>query len=559
MSKLCIYQLLPRYFGNTCPAPVPDGSIEENGSGKFNDITTKALASIKSLGITHIWYSGILEHATQTDYSSYGISKDAPEVVKGKAGSPYAVKDYYDVDPDLATDPRLRLEEFKKLIRRTHRAGMAVVIDFVPNHLARKYHSDIYPEKDFGIQDNSSLSFSPGNNFYYLPSEAFVPPTMTSGEEQVYKEFPAKVTGNDCFRSHPSVNDWYETVKLNYGVDYLSGGRKHFSPTPDTWHKMLDILLYWVEMGVDAFRCDMAEMVPVEFWQWAIGKVKKKHKKILFIGEIYNPGRYEEYIHTGLFDYLYDKVGLYDQLKAISQGYAPACSITDCWQRLGPVQDNMLNFLENHDEQRLASDFVLGDARKALPAFVVSACMRKNPFMLYCGQELGEKGMYAEGFSRIDGRSTIFDYWSLDTLKIWNHQGKFDTELLSAEQKELRRFYAKVLNLCQSQTAIREGLFFDLMYVNGNNPYFNTAKQFAFLRKSEDELLLFVVNFCPNDVHIEVVIPEHAFEYLALTPQQEWPGEDLLSGEKQMFHLSATSPASMSVSAYSARIWKYAL
>src|ERR1700712_5334449 len=98
-EKLIIYQLLPRLYGNTKQVNKFYGSIEENGVGKFNDINEKALQEIKKMGFTHVWFTGVIEHATMTDYSAYVIKPDDPDIVKGRAGSPYAIKDYYDVDP----------------------------------------------------------------------------------------------------------------------------------------------------------------------------------------------------------------------------------------------------------------------------------------------------------------------------------------------------------------------------------------------------------------------------------------------------------------------------
>ena len=560
MAKLIIYQVFPRYFGNNRRNPVSNGDIEVNGTGKFNDFSAKALNAIKELGVTHIWYTGVLEHATQTDYSSYGIKSDPPELIKGKAGSPYAVKDYYDVSPDLAVSVPDRIKEFKNLLRRTRQAGLKTIIDFVPNHLARTYCSDMAPNgvEDFGSRDRRDKAFSPANNFYYLPGQSFRPPqeALIPGRKVQYTEKPAKVTGNDCFKAQPSVNDWYETIKLNYGVDYQGGNLTYFDPVPDTWHKMKAVLEYWVKLGVDGFRCDMAEMVPLEFWAWVIPQIKKI-KEVLFVGEVYNPGLYESFIRRGGFDYLYDKVGLYDTLRNVICEYAPTSAISDCWKRVGPLQDRMLNFLENHDEQRIASDFFAQDPRKALPALIVSACMRNNPFMLYSGQELGEKGMYQEGFSGLDGRSSIFDYWCIDSLADWNNRGRFDGALLSAEQKELRSNYAKMLNLCSQEPALYRGLFFDLMYVNMDNPYFDFSRQFAFLRKADRELLLIVVNFDAESKHIRLRIPEHAFEYLRIKPQKQWLGRDLLSGEELPFELNTQEPLPMMLPAQYGRIWKY--
>lgn len=560
MGKLIIYQVFPRYFGNNKRNSERNGDLGINGTGKFNDFSARALRSIKELGVTHIWYTGVLEHATQTDYSAYNIPADPPELIKGKAGSPYAVKDYYDVSPDLAVSVPERIKEFRNLIKRTQRAGLKTIIDFVPNHLARTYHSDAAPRAvlDFGDQDQTDQAFSPDNNFYYLPGQSFRAPNeaLIPGQDSHYTEYPAKATGNDCFKAQPSVNDWYETVKLNYGQDYQSGGLTYFDPIPDTWHKMKAILAYWVKMGVDGFRCDMAEMVPLEFWAWVIPQIKKI-KNVLFIGEVYNPGLYASFVKRGGFDYLYDKVGLYDTLRKVICAYAPASAISDCWKRLGDLQESMLNFLENHDEQRIASDFFAQDSRKALPALIVSACMRNNPFMLYSGQELGEKGMYQEGFSGLDGRSSIFDYWCIDSLADWNNQGRFDGALLNADQKELRQEYTKILNLCQEEAALHRGLFFDLMYANMDNPYFDFSRQFAFMRKADQELLLIVVNFSPESKHIQLRIPEHAFEYLQIHSQEQWLAKDMLSGELLPLELNSNDALPMLLPPYYGRIWKY--
>ena len=568
MSKTIIYQLLPRYFGNSCLRHVCNGALEENGCGKFNDITGKALSAIRDLGVTHIWYTGVMEHATQTDYSSIGIAQDHPAVVKGKAGSPYAVKDCYDVDPDLAVDPQQRLKEFVNLLRRTHRAGMKVIIDFVPNHVARQYHSDASPAltADFGAGDCREMAFASHNNFYYLPGRAFEPSFDRQGGAPVpYEEYPARATGNDCFSASPSVNDWYETVKLNYGVDYLNGRSEHFFPLPDTWSKMLAVLSYWVGLGVDGFRCDMAEMVPPAFWTWVIPQVKavaaggKQPRELLFIGEVYNPGLYRTYLNAG-FDYLYDKVGLYDTLRQVVQGHASAHDITLRWQGLGEIWPHMLNFLENHDEQRIASPFFAGSAVKAFPALVVSACLRSNPFMLYAGQELGEEGMYREGFSGQDGRSTIFDYWGLESLAQWNHRGRWDDAALSEDRRQVRDFYRRVLNLCQTETALSQGAFFDLMYVNLSRAGgFDPGRQYAFLRKSDDALLLIVANFSSKEARFHLSIPRHAFDCFGLPTDGLWQARELLSDRQASLPLYPDALTPLTVPADGAVMWKYDL
>jgi glycosidase len=532
---MIIYQVFTRLFGNICTTRKPNGSLRDNGCGKLTDFTPKALQAIRQLGATHIWYTGIIEHATQTHYERYNIRPDHPAVVKGKAGSPYAIKDYYDVDPDLARDVPHRMEEFEQLVRRTHEAGLKMIIDFVPNHVARQYHSDAQPAGTMalGEHDDTSHAFDPQNNFYYIPGAALQGDIdLCQNAPEPYVEFPAKATGNDRFDAWPGRNDWYETVKLNYGVDYCGGRACHFQPTPDTWTKMRDILLFWAGKGIDGFRCDMAEMVPVEFWGWAIPQVKAAHPDLIFIAEVYNPGEYRNYLFQGHFDYLYDKVGLYDTLRAITCGHESATAITSRWQSLDDIHDHMLNFLENHDEQRIASDFFAGSGAKGCPAMIVSATLQTSPVMVYFGQELGERGMDEEGFSGRDGRTTIFDYWTVDTVYRWVNKGKFDEALLTPKERELRAFYVRLLNLCNAEPAIRQGQFFDLTYANLTGCAFNEHRQFAFLRKHENDLLLIAVNFDENEAESGICIPAHAFDYLGIKVRGEVKAEELLSGRE---------------------------
>ena len=555
MEKAIIYQIFTRLFGNTNTTRKHNGTLTDNGCGKLNAFTPAVLRRIKELGATHVWYTGVIRHATTTDYTRYGIPRQHPAVVKGNAGSPYAITDYYDIDPDPATNVEKRMNEFESLVKRTHKAGLKMIIDFVPNHVARQYKSTAKPKgiADFGENDNTGMQFSPQNNFYYCPEQSFAADIdLYHGEELPYEEFPAKATGNDCFGNRPGRNDWYETVKLNYGVDYCDAGgvSTHFSPTPDTWKKMLDILLFWAGKGVDAFRCDMAEMVPSAFWQWVTTEVRKKHHNVKFIGEVYNPGRYREYINAG-FDYLYDKVGMYDSLRDVVCGHRSATDITRQWQTNDDIVDHMLYFLENHDEQRIASDFFAGDARKGIPALMTGALMRTNPFMLYAGQEYGERGMDEEGFSGRDGRTTIFDYWSVDSLI----HGYSSRRQLTKEEKSIEATYKKVLNIATNEKAVTEGKFFDLMYVNPTSADFNADRQYVFLRSNEDDLMIVLANFSDENSDCKINIPQHAFDYLNLK-KGIMEGTDLLNGEKIAITLSDTDPLNLSVEAWSGRVIK---
>jgi len=549
MEKVIVYQIFTRLFGNRNLSRKENGTIAENGCGKMADFTPQVLKDIQKMGISHVWYTGIIRHATQTDYTKYGIPRQHPAIVKGRAGSPYAITDYYDVDPDLAVDVKQRMKEFEQLVQRTHEAGLKVIIDFVPNHVARQYHSVCKPKKvkDLGETDDSMMGFDPQNNFYYCPGQRFDPYfDLYQGEQEPYLEMPAKATGNDHFDNAPGKNDWYETVKLNYGVDYYAGRIGHFDPIPDTWLKMTDILLFWAKKGIDGFRCDMAEMVPAEFWQYATTIVKKKYKHIVFVGEVYNPHEYRHYLASG-FDWLYDKVGMYDTMRSVICGQASASAISHAWQQTDDIRDHMLYFLENHDEQRIASDFFAADAQKGVPAMMASLLMQQNPFMLYAGEEYGERGMDREGFSGNDGRTTIFDYWSVDTLC------RAASGQLTEQEKALHDIHVKTMHIARQEKTVAEGVFFDLMYVNSH-----LQRQYAFLRRAEGELLLVVANFDGSDVTINVNVPSHAFDFLTMK-EKKVIATDLLTKEKLAMSMKRDGAVRMEVGAYSGRVWKIKL
>lgn len=551
-KKIIIYQIFTRLFGNRNNTCKCNGTVAENGCGKMSFFSEKILKQIKAKGVTHIWYTGVIRHASATDYSSFGIPTQHPAVVKGKAGSPYAITDYYDIDPDIADKVPDRMKEFEALIRRTHRCGLGFIMDFVPNHVARQYRSIAKPDgvKDLGEDDDKEMGFSADNNFYYCVNTPFEPEFDVCYEGRRYEEFPAKATGNDRFDNHPGRNDWYETVKLNYGVDYCdAGGRSyHFDPIPDTWNKMTDILLYWASKGIDGFRCDMAEMVPADFWRWAIGRVKAEYPKILFIAEVYNPAEYRNYISSG-FDYLYDKVGMYDTMRAVIRGEAPTVAISHAWQSVDYINGHMLYFLENHDEQRIASDFFAGNAFKAIPAVMVNALMRQNPFMLYAGQEYGERGMDHEGFSGCDGRTTIFDYWTVKSL----YKGYQHSAELTDDERNLNAAYTKILNLALHEKAVGIGEFFDLMYVNQS-----LTRQYAFIRKYKNEVLIVIVNFSDEDVKVSVNIPEHAFDYLGID-KKKYSVTELLNDRKLELDFSEQQKITDTIDAYSGNAYKFTI
>lgn len=562
-GKMVVYQLMTRLFANKTSTNKTYGTIEENGVGKFNDINEAALKSIKELGVTHVWYTGVLEHALLTDYTKFGIPLDDADVVKGRAGSPYAIKDYYDIDPDLAVDVKNRMQEFESLVARTHSQELKVIIDFVPNHVARAYKSDAKPEgvKDLGQDDDKTISFSAKNNFYYLPGQSFqVPKDFASlGDNSFptkngkFEETPAKVTGNDQFTASPGVNEWFETVKLNYGVDVQQNRKTHFEPVPDTWVKMKDILVYWANKKVDGFRCDMAEMVPVEFWNWAIPQVKEVNPEIIFIAEIYNPVEYKNYIQKGKFDFLYDKVQLYDTLRFLLSGQRSTKDIHTIQESLSGINHNMLHFVENHDEQRIASRFFAGDPWKAAPAMVISATIDKGPVMIYYGQEVGEPGLGFEGFQGDDGRTTIFDYWGVPEHQKWVNGGKFDGGLLSLEQKQLRQFYSDLLNLSQKNIAITQGEYIDITSANNANNF--NDKVTAYIRYAGDERLLIIGSFNSTDQVVSVKIPSEVVAKLGLGSPDLYIARDILWREAEVVFANDFS-FELKLRPYSSHIFK---
>lgn len=531
-SKIVIYQVLPRLFGNSHTEWVPWGTKEQNGIGKFSDFTNKALRELKALGITHIWLTGVLHHALISDYKVYGISDDDPDVVKGRAGSPYAIKDYYAVNPDLADDPANRNEEFHELVDRIHRHEFKVIIDLVPNHVARKYESLLKPEdvQDLGQNDDKSVDYRRDNNFYYIPGHNFEVPDFPDdfqplgGESHplldgYFEEVPAKWTGNGSRNPKPALTDWYETVKLNYGVrpdgswdfEAVPNELRKEDPSvfldfwkdksiPDTWEKMKDIAMYWLDYNVDGFRFDMAEMVPLPFWSFLNAHIKIKSPDALCIAEIYQPQNYYDYIELGLMDYLYDKVDLYDTLRDIICGHKNCHAIFPAFDQHYDISQNLLHFLENHDEHRIASGDFAGDPTYAKPAMVLSATIGKGAVMIYNGQEVGEKAEFDAGFGS-KGRTSIFDYVGIPKHQAWMNAGSFDGAMLNNKDIELRQFYQKLLQFTSTNSAL-EGHYYDLHRFNSDlKRGYPGSEIYSFARWKESEKLLILCNFNIHNTH----------------------------------------------------------
>lgn len=574
-GKPVIYQVFTRLFGNTNSTNKPWGSIEENGVGKFDDFSDQALLGIQELGTSYIWYTGVPHHAVINDYSEYDISLDDPDVVKGRAGSPYAVKDYYDVNPDLANNPANRIAEFEALIERTHKHNMKVIIDIVPNHVARKYESKKLPagQTNFGANDDVNVEYAKHNNFYYIQGKAFEVPDAENayiplgGEahplaDGKFDESPAKWTGNGSRAAKPNANDWYETVKVNYGVkpdgtyDFprlpeayrTKNSQAHFefwqqqSNLPDSWYKFEAIAHYWLDKGVDGFRYDMAEMVPVEFWSFLNSSIKAKHPDALLLAEVYNPALYRDYIRMGKMDYLYDKVEFYDSLKKVMQNQGPAGPLEDIQLSMNDIEAHMLHFLENHDEQRIASPGFAGKAEKGKPALVVSALISRSPTMLYFGQEVGEDGSEETGFGD-PTRTTIFDYAGVPAHQRWMNDGKFDGGGLSNSEKSLRSFHIDVMNISAHHSAMM-GEYQSIHSYNValDNNY--SERQFSFVRYSEKKALIVIANFDDKPVKLELSIPQKITNKWQIALGQ-YSLKDLIS---KADHTMNVNPASSNIS-----------
>lgn len=537
MDKPIIYQMLPRLWGNDTQRPKKNGNLGDNGTGKLSDIDKDTLEYLKWLGCSHVWYTGIIRHSTQS--TEEGCIPSHPQFVKGKAGSPYAICDYYDVNPYLADNPSDRMTEFEELIKRTHEAGLKVIIDFVPNHVARDYGKTSPSEGHpvLGAEDDKTVHWKAENDFFYYPGTELKLPTPCPKGMEPYHEMPAMATGNNCYSPEPGINDWYETVKINYGDEHTS-----------TWDRMLDIVDFWASKGVDGFRCDMIELVPVGFMTWLIKEIKKKHPSVIFIAEVYKKDLYNEYVRSVGFDYLYDKSGLYDTLRTVVEKnvddngmpvelWQSATGITRNWQFLADLQPYMLNFLENHDEQRFASDFFGKDAHNTFAPLYVSLFLNTAPFMIYFGEEVGEKGMYEEGFSGKDGRTTIFDWWSVGSVRRLRkviESGAYKSmdvkELTKAglkkEEAEVFVRFAEAIRFASEDLAITKGTTYDLCYCNLSSDGFDKNRHFAFLRDFEDHTVLVASNFSNREVTMKLVIPEHAFEWMEIPITEEMhPGK----------------------------------
>jgi glycosidase len=575
-----------------------NGTLAENGVGRFTDINDAALSAIRQMGFTHVWLTGILQQATATDYSEFGQPADDTDLLKGLAGSPYAIKDYFDVCPDYAENPAERLKEFRDLIARLHAQGLKAIIDLVPNHVARSYDSCVKPDCNFGTRggsgtgDDISKFFDPHNNFFYLTPDGNGPPLRlptfregqpvsatcqavaavcdrrTPNEDGGYKpplqncdgffdgeKTFGRVTGNNVVSWTPHLNDWYETIKLNYGFDFTDPSKSvreypnAWSPDkeiPNTWKKVDQVIEHWQSLGVDGFRCDMSHMVPPEMWSWTIAQARRRQPDVFFMGEAYNddpakvPGSdpVVSQLNWGQGNVLFDLLNagfnaVYDApaYRTLKRIYEGSCWANDIDRDIGDdfICHNSVRYAENHDEVRLAARTEWGGVGMNVgrPVSAILYGLSRGAIMLYNGQEVGESGAGAEGFGGDDARTSIFDYWSMPELVKWVNDHKYDGARLSKEQKELRKFYSRLINLV-GEPAFADGNFFSLNRANCDNEHFGRLPDeqasghwlYAFLRYEvvSGQRFLVVANLHPDVALRDIIIllPNDALRFLDL-------------------------------------------
>ncbi len=595
-ARLRVYQLFVRLFGNINETRRPNGTLAENGVGKFNDLNDAALAAIAEMGFSHVWLTGVLQQASATDHSAAGQPPADPDLLKGLAGSPYAIEDYFDVSAEYAVEPEKRLAEFQALLQRIHAHGMKALIDFVPNHVARCYHSEIKPEINFGVGDDRSKFFDRHNNFFHLPPNEQGPPLRLPTWRDGVALSPTcqlkgmqcdglfagemehgRVTGNNVVSWQPGLHDWYETVKLNYGFDFTDpqknrreypNARTPEKAVPDTWEKMDQVIAYWQSLGVDGFRCDMAHMEPPEFWKWLIHRARTRFPEVTFLAEAYDndpakvPGSDPvlSQLHGGGGNVMCDLLeagfnGVYDDptyrvLKEIYEGGCWANDL-DLMARDPYIFENSLRYAENHDEVRLASPSQWGGVGMNVgrPVAAILYGLSRGPLMLYNGQEVGEPAAGAEGFGGDDSRTTIFDYWSMPALVGWVNDHKYDGAKLTAEQRDLRAFYRRLVRL-NNQPAFRAGGLFPLNSANRENPQFGRLGDegasghwcYAFLRHdvATRQRFLVAVNLHPQETlrEVRVDLPPAALDFLRLPAEAPLKLTDRLAVEPSSFTLA---------------------
>ncbi len=509
-SNVVIYELPVRTY-------LAKGAHEEN-TGKLSYLTIEVLKEIKELGVDYIWIAGILENANPKIVD--------PDVVKGDAGSFYAIYDNWDISSQVGN-----LDEFDALIERAHSIGLRVLIDFIPNHTARVHKTDVVckEEIDFGKGENPNENFSLDNNFYYLGSNStFVPPkTSLPGVDGFFDmdifmpgiqfESPARVTGNNVLSALPQYHDWYETVKLNYGLNLFSDG-KPFIGASKTWKQMLDVAIYWLNKGVDGFRVDVTHGVAVEFWYYFINEVRKVQPNAFFVAEAFeeDPIKSTGFSLEKLFDAGFDSVlngPMYWNLRRqalLSQNMNSSTYYHSPGSRKS-ILDNGYSFthyMGNHDEVRLASSFFAPSLESRVDrawlglAYSIYAALLPGNFLIHGGDEFQEEASLPGVFGGYDGRTSIFDFVYQPQTRTWLYEER-PHWMINFREMYRRLFSLKKRIPFNIKHSTSNPTFIDLMKINDSK---NISKWVsAYVRFFNNERYLVVMNADPHNSH-EVTI-----------------------------------------------------
>ncbi len=506
-----IYQVAPRTY-----------AAQGNGAalaGKLSDMTTDRLREIRDLGIDYLWLTGVLEHAAraQTD----------PDVVKGEAGSYYAIYDNWDVSSEIGT-----MADFEAVIERAHSVGLRVLIDFVANHTARLHRTDVVCKQhlDFGRGDRTEVAFDRDNNYYYMPNTSFTPPTQTgsAGSDGAFDtdiftpgiqlESPARVTGNDIVSPNPPISDWFETVKLNYGWDLINK-RANYSPRPRTWNQMIDVARYWVEKGVDGFRVDFAHAVPIEFWRTFAAELKAVQPQVFLLAEAYEtdyrmklPGfTFYDMLDAG-FDSVYNSAMYWAMHNQVQR---PGDMRSAVPNRSPALAANIVNrgfqftqYLENHDEERVASrtfaPWIGERAQRAELGLAYTAYLGLMPgnLLMHGGQELQEDASVFGSYAGDNGKTSIFDYVYQSQTRLWQSGNRPQWMI------DFRQRYRDLLALKRlpAFSAIHKESVPSLVDLDGPNNYKEQSNWISsYIRFQGNDAYLVVTNGDPFVAHAATI------------------------------------------------------
>jgi glycosidase len=328
---------------------------------------------------------------------------------KGTLGSPYSVQDYYGINPEFGT-----LDDFKSLVAAAHKNGMKIVIDLVANH--------------------------------------------TAWDSKMAKEHPEWFTKDSAGNFIPPVADWSDVIDLNYG-------------NKDLRRYMIEMLKYWVrDIGIDGYRCDVSEMVPVDFWDEARAALDSI-KPVFMLSE----GMYAEH-HLKAFDMTYGW-NSYHTMADIFAGKKPAFEMDSVLIRESlsyPKKSLRLRFSSNHDENA----WDMPDIQKFGDDGAKMAAVLTNTFpgvpLLYNGQEVGSREKLG-----------LFEKHEVDWTK----------------GKEWTDFYTTLYAIRKNNSALALG---DYQFVKNNLP----EKIYSFIRTDGRNTVLVAVNFSDKQQTATLTLPK---------------------------------------------------